>query len=64
MQVTGMSTVGYKYESSRHAFRQIFRHEGLAGFYKGMIPNYLKVAPAIATSFVTYEWAKEILNVK
>jgi len=35
---------------------------GIRGFYKGMIPNYLKVAPAMSVSFVTYEWAKALLK--
>jgi len=37
-------------------------HPGIRGFYKGMIPNYLKVAPAMSVSFVTYEWAKALLK--
>ena len=40
----------------------VFRGAGIRGFYKGMIPNYLKVAPTMSVSFVTYEWAKALLN--
>ena len=34
----------------------------MRGFFKGMIPNYLKVAPSVSASFVTYEWAKALLK--
>ncbi|KAL1915691.1 uncharacterized protein VTP21DRAFT_6450 [Calcarisporiella thermophila] len=62
MQVTGMATIGYKYKGTWDAAKSVITNEGIRGLYKGMVPNYLKVAPAIATSFVTYEWCKEILN--
>ena len=32
-----------------------FRHEGLGGFYKGLVPNLIRVVPATAITFVTYE---------
>ncbi|KAF9975568.1 hypothetical protein BGZ73_000781 [Actinomortierella ambigua] len=61
MQVTNMSSVSYKYSSTWDAVRKIVRQEGVRGLYKGMIPNYLKVAPAISVSFVAYEQCKQIL---
>ncbi|KAF9159628.1 hypothetical protein DFQ26_006331 [Actinomortierella ambigua] len=61
MQVTNMSLVSYKYTSTWDAVRKIVRQEGVRGLYKGMIPNYLKVAPAISVSFVAYEQCKQIL---
>ncbi|KAL1919724.1 uncharacterized protein VTP21DRAFT_1655 [Calcarisporiella thermophila] len=63
MQVTGMTSIGYKYRGTLDAARNVVAKEGVRGLYKGMVPNYLKVAPAIATSFVTYEWCKELLDV-
>lgn len=64
MQVTGMSSMQYKYSGTWDAARTMVRKEGVRGLYKGMIPNYLKVAPAISISFVTYEWCKEVLHVR
>ncbi|RKP11551.1 mitochondrial carrier domain-containing protein [Piptocephalis cylindrospora] len=62
MQVTGMSGVGYKYNNTFEAIRSMVASEGIRGLYRGMIPNYLKVSPAIGVSFMTYEWCKNILS--
>lgn len=32
-----------------------FRYEGLTGFYKGFIPNLLRVTPACCITFLVYE---------
>jgi len=36
-------------------FKRILREEGLKGLYKGLTPNLLKVIPATAISFTTFE---------
>ncbi|KAI0030766.1 mitochondrial carrier [Vararia minispora EC-137] len=62
MQVTGIQDGSMvKYNGALDAMRQILRTEGVAGMYRGLWPNLLKVAPSIATSFYTYELAKEFL---
>lgn len=61
-QVAGMSNVGYKYNGTVDAIRTMVHREGIRSLYKGLIPNYLKVAPAIGVSFVTYETCKDLLN--
>ncbi|KAJ9076936.1 hypothetical protein DSO57_1021519 [Entomophthora muscae] len=64
MQVNGLSDMlGYKYRNTLHAATEIVNREGVRGLYKGMIPNYLKVAPAIGVSFYTYELCKTFLDV-
>ncbi|KAF8149582.1 mitochondrial carrier [Crassisporium funariophilum] len=55
MQVTGMQGGSIKYSGAIDALRSILRVEGVAGLYRGLWPNLLKVAPSIATSFFTYE---------
>ena len=40
---------------------KVYRHEGALGFYKGVIPNTLKVAPATAITFVAYEQISKLL---
>ncbi|GJJ69091.1 solute carrier family 25 (mitochondrial phosphate transporter), member 23/24/25/41 [Entomortierella parvispora] len=61
MQVTGMASVSYKYSSTWDGVKKIIKQEGVRGLYKGMVPNYLKVAPAISISFVVYEQCKQVL---
>lgn len=33
----------------------IRRNEGLLGFYKGVVPNLIRVTPACCITFVVYE---------
>ncbi|KAG6841031.1 hypothetical protein C0991_002493 [Blastosporella zonata] len=61
MQVTGMKGGSIKYDGALHALRSIIQTEGVAGLYRGLWPNLLKVAPSIATSFFTYELVKDLL---
>ena len=51
----------FQYNSTYDALRTIFQQEGVRGFYKGMTPNLIKVAPSMAIAFVTYEFSKAIL---
>lgn len=39
----------------------LLRNEGAAGFYKGIIPNIIRVTPACCITFVVYENVSEIL---
>ncbi|KAF8329327.1 mitochondrial carrier domain-containing protein [Amanita rubescens] len=61
MQVTGMKDGSIKYGGALDALSSTLRTEGVAGLYRGLWPNLLKVAPSIATSFFTYELVKEFL---
>ena len=40
----------------------IWQREGLAGFYRGLIPNMLKVVPAMSISYMIYEKITERLK--
>ncbi|KAF3903703.1 Mitoferrin-2 [Arthrobotrys entomopaga] len=60
-QVNTMSGLGFKYNSIWHAITSIVRQEGLKGMYKGIIPNLLKVAPSMASSWFSYELVKDFL---
>lgn len=44
--------------------RRTIQTEGFRGFYKGLTPNLLKVAPAVSISYVVYENAKRMLGLK
>lgn len=43
-------------------FRSIWRNEGLPGLYRGIAPNFMKVAPAVSISYVVYEHARIALG--
>ena len=34
---------------------KIWKHEGPGGYFRGIVPNVLKVAPGAALTFVVYE---------
>jgi len=45
-------------------FRYIVRTEGLAGLYRGIVPNFCKVAPAVSISYYVYERTRSRLGVE
>ena len=67
MKVAGMKDsqekLGYKDKNAINAIQNIIKAEGVTGLYRGLLPNLLKVAPSIGTSFVTYEAVKGFLEV-
>ena len=42
--------------------KEIWHKEGLAGFYRGLIPNLLKVVPAVSISYLVYETVLKALS--
>ena len=54
----GSMSSKFPYRNTPHAIATIYKSEGLHGFYKGMLPNLLKVAPSMAIAFVAYEITK------
>lgn len=60
-QINSMSGMGYQYKSIWDAVRTIVRQEGLAGLYKGIVPNLLKVAPSMASSWLSFEMTRDFL---
>lgn len=38
------------------------RNEGAFGFYKGIVPNLIRVTPACCITFVVYEYLSEFLR--
>lgn len=41
---------------------KIWQQEGIAGFFKGAIPNAIRVAPSAAVTFVVYETVMDMLK--
>jgi solute carrier family 25 (mitochondrial phosphate transporter), member 23/24/25/41 len=56
-----MSGMGYQYKSIFDAIIVIIGQEGIKGLYKGLIPNLLKVAPSMASSWLSYEVTRDFL---
>ncbi len=54
--------LGFHYRGTWHALQCIFRDEGLFGAYKGLSANLLKVVPAMASSWLSYEVIKDFLT--
>lgn len=42
--------------------KRIWLHEGIYGFFKGCVPNAIRVAPSAAVTFVVYEGVMDILT--
>ena len=56
-----MSGMGYQYKSIFDAVRVIIAQEGIKGMYKGIVPNLLKVAPSMASSWLSFEITRDYL---
>lgn len=59
-----MQMKGRVYASTPDAFLTIFKKEGPLGFYKGMLPNVLKVVPNNALRFLAFEFLKTTWGVE
>ncbi|CAF5026751.1 unnamed protein product, partial [Rotaria sp. Silwood1] len=40
---------------ARTMVKEIWHNEGMVGFYRGLVPNILKVVPAVSISYLVYE---------
>lgn len=60
-QINTMSGMGYKYAGVGDAVKQIVMTEGVRGLYKGIVPNLLKVAPSMASSWLSFEMTRDML---
>ena len=58
-----MQLKGHVYNGVVDAFRTILRDEGPKGFYKGMLPNAVKVVPNAAVRFLAYDTLKRALGI-
>ncbi|EWY91224.1 hypothetical protein FOYG_08401 [Fusarium oxysporum NRRL 32931] len=60
-QINTMSGMGYQYKGITDAIRVIVTQEGIKGLYKGIVPNLLKVAPSMASSWLSFEMTRDFL---
>jgi solute carrier family 25 phosphate transporter 23/24/25/41 len=54
-----MSNMGYQYSSILDAVKVIVAEEGVRGLFKGIAPNLLKVAPSMASSWLSFELTRD-----
>eukprot|EP01042_Synura_sphagnicola_P000010 gene10-11_t len=50
------------YKGTFDCLFQIYRHEGLRGYFKGLVPHSLRVAPSAALTFLVYEECLKFLK--
>jgi hypothetical protein len=50
-----------RYRNGFHACREIFKTEGIRGFYYGFGPSLAKDIPLSGVWWMTYEWSKRVL---
>lgn len=60
-QINTMSGMGYQYSGIGDAVVRIVKTEGVRGLYKGIVPNLLKVAPSMASSWLSFEMTRDFL---
>lgn len=51
-----------KYTGLVQCFRLIFREEGMAALYGGLVPHMMRVVPSAAIMFGTYEGVLKLLG--
>lgn len=56
-----MSGMGFQYTGIFDAVGKIVAQEGVRGMYKGIVPNLLKVAPSMASSWLSFELVRDHL---
>ncbi|XP_022151343.1 calcium-binding mitochondrial carrier protein SCaMC-1-like isoform X2 [Momordica charantia] len=56
------SNKGAAHQGMSDVFWQTLKHEGYCGFYKGLLPNLLKVVPAASITYLVYERMKKWLD--
>jgi hypothetical protein len=61
LQLNG--TPGHSYTGLADCVGQLYRNEGIPGFYKGLWATYLKVAPMTAILFLCNEGLKRLINI-
>eukprot|EP01029_Cantina_marsupialis_P029740 TRINITY_DN782108_c0_g1_i1.p1 TRINITY_DN782108_c0_g1~~TRINITY_DN782108_c0_g1_i1.p1 ORF type:complete len:345 (-),score=69.82 TRINITY_DN782108_c0_g1_i1:172-1206(-) len=58
LQAQGMKHRPVIYKGVFDCFSRIVKYEGVFGLYSGLLPNFLKAAPAISISYAVYESIK------
>ena len=57
------SVEGGEQTSMRMLVKNTLAKEGFFGLYRGILPNFMKVIPAVSISYVVYEYTKTGLGI-
>jgi solute carrier family 25 phosphate transporter 23/24/25/41 len=52
-----------RHETVRVLVSNIWQADGVRGLYRGIVPNFMKVIPAVSISYVVYEKLRTALGV-
>jgi solute carrier family 25 phosphate transporter 23/24/25/41 len=52
-----------RHETVRVLVSNIWQADGIRGLYRGIVPNFMKVIPAVSISYVVYEKLRTALGV-
>jgi solute carrier family 25 phosphate transporter 23/24/25/41 len=63
LQAQGSAGRPVKYKGMADVFSRTLQNEGVAGLYKGLLPNLVKLAPAAGISWYVFESTKRLLGV-
>jgi solute carrier family 25 phosphate transporter 23/24/25/41 len=61
MQNNGAGGAPRTYTNSIHCTKEIFKNEGMRGFFKGAWTNTVRAVPGAAVQFAAYEAFKDLL---
>lgn len=61
MQIAGRAgNHGYpQFRNAVHAYKYCYQTNGIAGFYRGLVPNLIRLIPNIGVEFAVYELLKQ-----
>lgn len=62
ISILSVAGVG-RHETVRVLVSNIWQADGIRGLYRGIIPNFMKVIPAVSISYVVYEKLRTLLGV-
>ncbi|KAI1366322.1 mitochondrial carrier domain-containing protein [Xylaria arbuscula] len=62
LQTQGTSMHPARYTGIWDVAHKTVRNEGVRGLYKGLMPNLLKVAPALSITWMVYEKTKKVMD--
>lgn len=63
MNTSLASMEGSEQVSMSKLVQKIMKHEGFFGLYRGILPNFMKVIPAVSISYVVYEYMRSGLGI-
>ncbi|KAK9466570.1 mitochondrial carrier domain-containing protein, partial [Lipomyces arxii] len=62
LQAQGTAAHPHTYTGMADVFNKTIKNEGYRGFFRGLVPNLAKVAPAVSISYLVYENCKNLFG--